>query len=441
MLKSLRAIWGDLSIFEIERFGLLSLASMLTIGPYWMLRVVREALFIDLVGVHWQPWGKIASVFFIIPIVLLYSVLVDYIKKEKLFYVIYFAYAAFFLLIALFIKFPEIFLSPNAATSFFHWIPGSAFGWISYVVIESFGSLAPALFWSFVASYSTTDSAKRGYGMILTITQIGTIGGTFFIAHFAQKLGLPFIILAATCCILIVPFIIKIFLKLSHVETEQFLRKDQKKTGFLEGIRLLFKQPYLLGIFIITTGYEITGTFLEYQMNILAHHQYPTKEMFAAFYGRYGFCLNVLTFLFAFIGTSYFLRTFGLRICLLLFPATTGILIVISWFFPTLSVIFVAMILLKSLSYSLNNPAKEILYIPTSRDAKFKAKGWIDMFGARAIKASGSGINAFFRKLAPVQTFTYAAPILLSLVSGWLFIAYFVGQKNHKLVKNKEIID
>ncbi|MCH7723428.1 MAG: hypothetical protein IIC76_08875 [Bacteroidetes bacterium] len=104
-MKLLRLVWGDLSKEELKKFGLLSLALMLTLGPYWMLRGIREALFIDLVGVHWQPWGKIASLVVIVPLILLYSKLLDFVKREKLFYVIYPIYIFFFLFLNLFIFF------------------------------------------------------------------------------------------------------------------------------------------------------------------------------------------------------------------------------------------------------------------------------------------------------------------------------------------------
>jgi len=438
--KPLRVVWGDLTLSEVKKFGLLALALMCTVGPYWMLRGVREALFIDLVGIRWQPWGKIASLLFIIPLILIYSKLVDLVKKEKLFYVVYFSYAVLFVLIAFFVEFPQ---TLSASTSpLFAWIPGQGLGWVSYVIFESFGALAVALFWSFVASYTTTDSAKRGYGMIISITQIGTIGGSLFIANYAQKLGLPFIILIATSFIIIVPFIIRLYLSQNNEEpAKAFFRKDKPKTGFLEGLRLLLKQPYLLGIFIVTTGYEAIGVFLEFQMNLLAHSRYPTKELFAEFYGRYGFYTNGLAFIFALVGTSFFLRTFGLRICLLLFPIATATIVCTTRLFPVLPVVLGSMIILKGMSYSLNTPSKEILYIPTSRDVRFKTKGWIDIFGVRSVKASGAGINAFLGKLAPAESIAYITPVLLFLASGWLIVARLVGIKHHKLEKKNQIIE
>jgi ATP:ADP antiporter, AAA family len=63
---------------------------------------------------------------------------------------------------------------------------------------------------------------------------------------------------------------------------------------------------------------------------------------------------------------------------------------------PTLYVVFAAMMTLKANSYALNNPCKEILYQPTSPSVKYKAKSWIDIFGARGSKALGSVVtNAF----------------------------------------------
>ena len=63
--------------------------------------------------------------------------------------------------------------------------------------------------------------------------------------------------------------------------------------------------------------------------------------------------------------------------------------------------LFMVMIIIKGLSYALNNPTKEVIYIPTTKDIRFKAKGWIESFGGRTAKAGGSVINAAFAKNLP----------------------------------------
>merc|ERR1712086_1195832 len=90
------------------------------------------------------------------------------------------------------------------------------------------------------------------------------------------------------------------------------------------------------------------------------------------------------------------IRRLGLRLTLLLFPSLCLIVIVVVRLKPTLFIVFLAMIILKANSYALNNPTKEILYQPTSNAVRYKAKSWIDIFGARGSKALGSVVtNAF----------------------------------------------
>ena len=44
---------------------------------------------------------------------------------------------------------------------------------------------------------------------------------------------------------------------------------------------------------------------------------------------------------------------------------------------------------IKGLSYALQSPSREMLYIVTTDAIKFKAKSWIDVFGGHAAKALG----------------------------------------------------
>lgn len=71
-------------------------------------------------------------------------------------------------------------------------------------------------------------------------------------------------------------------------------------------------------------------------------------------------------------------------------------------------VLFVLLSILKATTFSLNEPVKELLYMPTSEAIKFKAKAWIDVFGARCAKALGSYItnlgNILADSLIPLST-------------------------------------
>ena len=109
--------------------------------------------------------------------------------------------------------------------------------------------------------------------------------------------------------------------------------------------------------------------------------------------GHFGQVTNLMSFCFSLLGTSVVVRRLGLRRTLRVFPALLAFAVLLSYFFPNLWVLFISMSCLKALTYALNEPSKEMLYNPTSEAIKFKAKAWIDVFGARSAKALGSTIT------------------------------------------------
>jgi AAA family ATP:ADP antiporter len=452
--KFFRVLWGDLSRDEIKKFGILAATFFLIIGTYWMLRVLKNPLFSHFIGFKWQPVAKLVSLVFVGVAVLIYSKLVDLFEKHVLFYIICSFYGLGFITTAYLMTNPQITAAGTTGLSaiLLGWIPGNIIGWFSYIFLESFGSIVPALFWAFVASSTSTESAKRGYGMIMSLTQLGTILGPWVVTQYSASLGLPMIFGIGGLIILLVPFMIMFYMAINPNNAVSIAaEKLIPKTGFFEGLRLLFTKPYLGGVLVIATMYEVIGTIIEFQMNILAEKNYPTQldggAAFAWFDGTFGMSVGFLTLLFALFGTSFFIRKFGLKFCLMTFPITIGIVmfsIFMAYTFGVSSIqlmwiSFAAMVLTKGLNYALNIPTKEVLYIPTSKDVKFKAKGWIDAFGNRTSKALGVGITGPLGGSLPLLLF-YGTIASLGIVSFWVFVAIYVGNSFDKLQRENKII-
>ena len=285
--------------------------------------------------------------------------------------------------------------------------------------------------------------------MIIFLTQIGTIGGAYFVTLFSKVLGIPTLIRIGGFVVLFVMVLIKLYMVTIPSDDVVQETKKKAKTGFFEGLILLITRPYVLGVFVVSTMYEIVGTILEFQMNSLASIVYPLAEDFAAFNGKYGMGINILALTFALVGTSFFMRKFGLRFCLVAFPSVIGIIVALilglGYFggashYYLMWGLFFGMVSIKGLSYSLNNPAKEVMYIPTSKDVKFKAKGWIDLFGNRSTKATGSGVNILF-KASLSRLLLFGSVISLGVIGIWIIVAIFVGGKFNKLQEDNAIIE
>jgi ATP:ADP antiporter, AAA family len=202
-------------------------------------------------------------------------------------------------------------------------------------------------------------------------------------------------------------------------------------------LQLLLTQKYLLGIFAISTIYEVVGTIMDYQMKMLAKEVYPSTESYTSFVASFGVAVNSLSFCIALLGTSYLLRRLGLRVCLLIFPCAVALVLGSVLFFPVLSVVFAAQVCLKGLSYALNNPTKEMLYIPTNPDVKFKVKSWIDMFGGRSAKALGA-FSVDQIKYSIDSLLHFGTLIGFAWVGVWVFSALFVGRTWAVLTQEKE---
>ena len=149
---------------------------------------------------------------------------------------------------------------------------------------------------------------------------------------------------------------------------------------------------------------------------------------FTTFMGLFGQATNTLSFFLSFFGTSAVIRYLGLRTTLLLFPSICLIVIITVRLYPTLNVVFAAMMILKANSYALNNPTKEMLYQPTAPNVKYKAKSWIDIFGARGSKALGSVVTNAFSSSA-TELIDKGSIVGMCVASFLIWNARFMGRK------------
>ena len=463
IISTIQYFWPSISKEDARKFGLLALGLLCLIGCYWMLRILKDIIFFKIAfpeylgwaakqGKNFQPQAKMWSLGVVFCSILAYTPLVDKFKKHQLFYIMGSVYALLFACISgvLFANTYGMLGSDEFAKTIL-----ATTGWVSYFSIESFGSVMIPLFWAFVVSITKTETAKVGFPIIVAGAQIGSIAGSGINVIFPNHQAA--LLLFGVVLVFTNMYIIHYFMQTTPAHllegnkvAEQHDKAHAKESlveSLLSGIRLLFTRKYLFGVLLCSTLYEVIVTINDFQMKALGDHIFGTDD-FALFLGWFGVATNSLAFFLALLGTSYAMKRYGLKFCLLLYPAGLGIalagLYAYSLTMPTeaamLTAIAIVVILGKGLSYAVNNPAKEMMYIPTSKDAKFKAKGWIDMFGGRSAKAGGSAITDALKGSAGLMGIGTAISIgLIGLL--WIPAAIFVGNKNEQLIKDNEIIE
>ena len=450
--------YPDIQKEEVKKYSLLALAFLFTIGAYWLLRLLKDLVLYKLAfpavlgcnpddGRSWAPFVKMVSPFVVLTVVMIYTRLVDLFEKHKLFYIIASFYMSCFAVIG-----TIIYLQAAYGPEFVGATVLKYTGICNYLITESLGSVIVPLFWAFTVSISTTVQAKRTFPFIVALGQIGAITGSSLML--IKRLPAWPLFMVAVCCLMGLIFVIY-YLTSTTPADQMRSDKEEKKTkpDMLGGIKLLLTEPYLVGVLVVSTFYEIAGTIVDYQMKSQASVLFDHAS-FQWFLGIFGVAGNGLAFVLALLGTSAVIKKFGVRICLQLYPVSFAIGLVsmylfyqsgfatpVTLFWATFSV----MMIVKGVSYAVNNPVKEIMYIPTSKDTKFKAKGIIDMLGSRSAKAGGAKIsdmlNVKGNPLLSIQSLmVYGSLIGLGFIGVWILAAFYVGVKNQKLVKSGEII-
>jgi AAA family ATP:ADP antiporter len=126
------------------------------------------------------------------------------------------------------------------------------------------------------------------------------------------------------------------------------------------------------------------------------------------------------------------IQRYGLQITLISFPALLLLCAVVVYISPTIWVVFAVMMIMKGMSYALNNPTKEILYQQTSTSIKFKCKSWIDTFGQRSAKAAGSLVtNAFASSMAELVAYGSIVGVVGSVFLIW--VSHYMGKEFEEL--------
>mmetsp|Transcript_29678 Transcript_29678/g.71448 ORF Transcript_29678/g.71448 Transcript_29678/m.71448 type:complete len:602 (-) Transcript_29678:54-1859(-) len=327
--------------------------------------------------------------------------------------------------------------------------------YVLYATIESFGSLAVTSFWSFTNSTLSLHDAEQYYGTIIAVAQLGAIGGSTMVAsdHWAT----PSLLIVVSLVLVLQMMMMRLYDRrykptsvLANDDDAMSLRtwQDDNVTitkPFWSGVYLILRHNYVLLILGVSCLYEIALTGLDYQMKLLGLARFETTSKdetmsFSEFMGHYGQVVNLTSLLFSSIVFPFLIRKYGLRVTLRFFPTLLLVLTIVAYGAApaNLPVLFFSLSVLKAMTYSVHDPAKEILYIPTSNAVKFRAKFWIDVVGERISKAIGSGFNTLAGSVDRSVRIG-SIPSLCSAIGLWI-VCYYAGIEFDRLLKTGRIV-
>jgi AAA family ATP:ADP antiporter len=413
----------------------------LVITSFWVLKPLKKASFIqyyDQSGFNLFAWHLTASQAELIAKVLnmvvafgavaLFTWLCRRFRRQQLTYI-----------------FSIGFMVGYAIYSFLITSPGDATIWSFYLYGDLFSTLMVATFFAFLNDSVTPNAAKRLYGLVGLGGVMGGVFGSTFVRVWIDVI--PKSAWMWICFGIAVFIVLVAHMAGARVAKSVLLESvplpentSERKTGnpAIEGARLVFKSRYLLSIVGIVGLYEITSTIMDFQFTSTIAHYLDGPAIGRQFSLIFAIT-NWVSMLVQLLLTSFIMTRFGLLTALMILPAACFIA---SAGFLAVPVLWVGSLLNTAdngFSYSINQSAKEALYVPTTKDEKYKAKAFIDMFVQRFAKALAVGISllitSLFVEFSSVRWLSISTIVLVII---WVFAVRYAGQSFKKKTFTQE---
>ncbi len=463
------AFFGEDPI-ERKKIFVLVFSFFATIGGYTVIKELKDTVFISVVGLDYQPKAKIMAIFLLIPLVFFYSRLVDVLHRYQLLVFMATMYALVGLVLAYLLGHPVIGLSNTDAAY------NRVFGWVFYFFCEAYSPFVLSVLWSFVNSITTPDSVKNGY---ITLTIASKIGGmaTASLAWFLLKLQCScstycsdarmyqFIFTGMALLLLAVPlltlYLVRIIphshmqgYKKAYVHDKQEKKAQEAKLGFwgevwrtargmLSGLWVILRYPYVFGIFLMLFFWDIVNSTYNYmRLGVVREAAKSVAGMGADLFSQV-FFMHLIGLVIVLVGTKTLVSFIGMRRSLVMIPLAIGSVIFTYLLSGGVLPIWIAFVIMRAFNYAFAYPLREGLYIPTTKDTKFKAKSWIDSFGSKIAKATGSTYIILSQDIIAsglIGAFSLSVVFYGIIITFWVVVAGLLGKKYERVVANNEVI-
>lgn len=441
-------------------------ALLVTLGSQQFIAPVKIAMFMGVVGARTEPVARSLLLLVMVPVLVAYSLAYSRLKSAtRLAASVCGIYAAAFVVIAA--------AMARAGD------PPAWSAWLLYYAAETKGVIVLPMLWSMLNDVTPPELAPAIFPTLFFLAQLGGIGGSLIAAnasHFGGELGL--MVLQVVALVLVAAFV---WVACALLEAERSklrgwssyasvedgrrphstsasscrdLQGDGGRAGHgfgaalvegFEGLVLLCTRPYVLGAFFVSYAGIVPRALLEYENSIAGMAAYSSKEERIAAFGRVGLCVNVGTAALALLGVRPIVERIGVAACLEILPAGALICVAAVCVDRSLTTTTVALVTASALTFGLNSPVKEMLYVRTSKDIKYKAKSWSAMYGHQLMKVIGAQVNLWVDQESPgcAPGCFHPLPTLslaIAWAALWCAVVHQVGVVHRRLEREDTIV-
>jgi ATP:ADP antiporter, AAA family len=290
---------------------------------------------------------------------------------------------------------------------------------VFYVWAAVFSLFVVSVFWEYMADLWRREQAERLYGFIAAGGTVGALAGPALTGQLAERVGPAWLIFLA---VLGLEFAALCVRRLGLVAVARGSSGAAIGGGLFAGFTLVLSSRRLQGICGYVFLLSITGTVLYLEQMSIVEAAIASQGARTALFADVDLAVNASTLILQTVVLGRILPRFGLGWTLATLPLASLLAFLALGAAPVLAVVVVAQVVRRAADYALSKPAREVLFTQVGREAKYKAKSFIDTVvyrGGDALSAwAVGGVTALGVGLAGLAVL--AAPIAgLWVVTGF----------------------
>jgi len=406
-LERLLSFFADVRAGEGVSVILMTVTVFLLLAAYYLLKVAREQLIIVEAGAVVKAQAAAAQAVLLLGVVPLFGWLGSRVNRIRL------------------ITTTSLFFAANLLMFFVIGRAGVREGVVFYIWLGIFNLFVVSQFWAFANDFYTEGQGRRLFPMIGVGASLGAWVGSTSVEPLINSLGVtPYtqMLMGAVLLVLALAVTWVVNSKQRDAREPEAAAIEAAPLGKEGGFELIMKDPYLRWIAVFTILLNVVNTTGEFLLTSLVQHSAQTvpaaeqKAFVGAFYGSFYGWVNLLGFVMQLFLASRLIRVLGVRGSLFIMPLVALVNYSMIAVVPILAVVRIGKILENSTDYSIQNTVRQALFLPTTREAKYKAKNAIDTFCTR------------LGDVAAAIVVTIGTAIGMGIAGfGWVNVAFTVG--------------
>ncbi len=323
-------------------------------------------------------------------------------------------------------------------------------GIVFYLWVGIFNVFIVAQFWAFAADLYSVEAGRRLFPLIAIGATAGAAAGAWLAKTLVEPVGTYGLLLLAAGILVASLGAIRFADRQAGGGDEPARNGGRDTSG---GFSLILRHRYLIAIaamillvnWVNTNGENILFGAVEHALERQAAAQSLQGEQATAFlrdqttefYGGLFFWVNIVALVLQAFAASRVLKYGGVGAIVLVLPVVALLSYTMMAIFPVLYVIRTMKIAENATDYSLHNTAKQVLWLPTTRAMKYKAKAAIDTVFVRSgdvLAALTVFVGVSVLEAPPRVLFAFNA----MLVVVWLGVASIVIREHAALAARRK---